>query len=69
MFGGFPQIFWLTYHKHLPKAEPVEQYELRSELYQLYHYVNHTLLFDGGYASSAENKMDILLRAFPKSKK
>ena len=69
MFGGFPSVFWTTYHKHQPKTAPVEQYELRNELYQLYHYVNHTLLFGGGYASSAESKMDILLRAFPKGRK
>ena len=45
MFGGIPESFFGTYHDNLPKAHPVEQYELRSELYQLYHYLNHTVLF------------------------
>ncbi|KAJ7225281.1 fructosamine kinase PKL/CAK/FruK [Mycena pura] len=45
IFGGFPESFFKTYHEHLPKTEPVEQYDLRSDLYQLFHYLNHTLLF------------------------
>jgi protein-ribulosamine 3-kinase len=45
IFGGFPPSFYKTYHEHFPKAEPVEQYELREDLYELFHYLNHTLLF------------------------
>ena len=45
MFGGFSQSFWTTYHQHMPKTEPVDEYELRLDLYQLYHYLNHTVLF------------------------
>ncbi|KAJ7492430.1 fructosamine kinase PKL/CAK/FruK [Mycena latifolia] len=63
IFGGVPKGFFEAYHEHLPKTEPVEQYELRGDLYQLFHYLNHTLLFGGHYASSAERKMDILLGA------
>ncbi|KAJ7786516.1 fructosamine kinase PKL/CAK/FruK [Mycena metata] len=63
IFGGIPQSFFETYHQHLPKTEPVEQYNLRGDLYQLFHYLNHTLLFGGHYASTAERKMDILLGA------
>jgi hypothetical protein len=29
----------------MPKTEPVEQYELRMDLYELFHYMNHTLIF------------------------
>jgi len=29
----------------MPKTEPVEQYELRGDLYELFHYLNHTVLF------------------------
>lgn len=29
----------------MPKSEPVEQYDLRADLYELYHYLNHTVLF------------------------
>ncbi|KAJ7631122.1 fructosamine kinase PKL/CAK/FruK [Roridomyces roridus] len=63
IFGGVPKGFFETYHEHLPKTEPVDQYHLRGELYQLFHYLNHTLLFGGHYASSAQRKMDTLLSA------
>lgn len=29
----------------MPKSEPLEQYDLRADLYELYHYLNHTVLF------------------------
>lgn len=35
MFGGFPAAFFTEYHRHVPKTEPVEEYDLRMELYQL----------------------------------
>ncbi|KAG2367745.1 Fructosamine/Ketosamine-3-kinase [Suillus spraguei] len=38
IFGGFPRSFFENYHEHLPKTEPVDQYELRADLYELYHY-------------------------------
>ncbi|KAK0199238.1 fructosamine kinase PKL/CAK/FruK, partial [Desarmillaria ectypa] len=62
IFGGIPRSFFAVYHQHFPKTEPIEQYELRGDLYELFHYLNHTVLFGGGYASSAEGKMDKLLR-------
>ena len=45
IFGGFPKLFFTTYHEYFPKAEPVGQYDLRMELYELFHYLNHTLIF------------------------
>ncbi|CDO75517.1 hypothetical protein BN946_scf184935.g53 [Trametes cinnabarina] len=45
MFGGLPESFYTAYHQHLPKSEPQEEYGLRQDLYQLYHYLNHTVLF------------------------
>ncbi|KAK7695167.1 hypothetical protein QCA50_002357 [Cerrena zonata] len=63
MFGGIPQSFFKTYHQYLPKSDPEDEYELRGELYELYHYLNHTVLFGGGYASSALAKMNALLKA------
>ncbi|KAI0361438.1 fructosamine kinase PKL/CAK/FruK [Trametes cingulata] len=62
MFGSIPESFYTTYHEHLPKSEPQEEYALRQDLYQLYHYLNHTVLFGGGYAGSARQKMDRLLK-------
>lgn len=48
VFGGFPRTFFTTYHENHPKSEPVDQYELRGDLYELFHYLNHTLLFGVG---------------------
>jgi len=62
IFGGIPRSFFDEYHKHMPKTEPVDQYELRGDLYELFHYLNHTVLFGGGYASSSLRKMEKLLR-------
>lgn len=45
MFGGFPNTFYETYHEHFPKSQPEEQYQLRTELYEVFHYLNHTVLF------------------------
>ncbi|TFK77323.1 fructosamine kinase, partial [Pluteus cervinus] len=61
MFGGFPDSFYSTYHSQLPKTEPVDEYNLRAELYELFHYLNHTVLFSGSYAHEAQAKMDLLL--------
>ena len=45
IFGGFPDSFFSTYHKFIPKTEPIDQYELRVDLYELFHYLNHALIF------------------------
>jgi len=66
IFGGFPESFFNTYHDYLPKTKPVDQYELRMDLYELFHYLNHTLIFGGHYAGSAERKMDRLISALPR---
>ncbi|KAI0347764.1 Ketosamine-3-kinase [Trametopsis cervina] len=65
IFGGIPKSFFHTYHEYLPKTEPEDQYELRGALYELYHYLNHTVMFGGSYAGSAEARMDTLLKAVP----
>ncbi|RDB28670.1 Ketosamine-3-kinase [Hypsizygus marmoreus] len=63
IFGGFPSSFFTTYHALHPKSDPVDQYTLRGDLYELFHYLNHTLLFGGSYADSARRKMVRLLEA------
>lgn len=45
MFGGIPSSFYTEYHKHLPESAPEEEYDLRSDLYILFHYLNHTVIF------------------------
>lgn len=48
IFGGFPTSFFATYHSYFRKTEPVDEYPLRAELYELFHYLNHTILFGVG---------------------
>lgn len=50
MFGGFPKRFWDAYTEAYPLPYG---WESRNKLYQLYHILNHFLLFGGGYGSSA----------------
>ncbi|GME27933.1 putative phosphoribosylaminoimidazole-succinocarboxamide synthase protein [Neofusicoccum parvum] len=68
MFGGFGGPFLKEYHRLCPKTEPVEEYEDRVALYELYHHLNHHALFGGGYKSGAVSIMRSLLRKYGGSK-
>ncbi|KAF8078865.1 fructosamine kinase PKL/CAK/FruK [Lyophyllum atratum] len=68
MFGGFPPVFYTTYHELQPKSDPVDQYSYRCDLYELFHYLNHTLLFGASYEQSAKQKMNSLLGWAKKSR-
>lgn len=61
MFGGFGGKFLEEYHELVPKTEPVEEYEDRVRLYELYHHLNHHALFGGGYKSGAVSIMKDLI--------
>jgi fructosamine-3-kinase len=50
LFGGFPRSFYASYSEAWP-LDP--GYELRRDLYNLYHVLNHANLFGGGYAAQA----------------
>ncbi|ORX54229.1 Ketosamine-3-kinase [Piromyces finnis] len=50
MFGGFGSYFYEEYFKHFPKKKG---FEMRMNLYELYHHLNHMHLFGSGYESSA----------------
>lgn len=41
MFGGFGRAFMKEYHQTCPKTEPMEEYQDRVALYELYHHLNH----------------------------
>ncbi|KAK8849398.1 hypothetical protein IAR55_004730 [Kwoniella newhampshirensis] len=59
MFGGFSAEFYDEYHKIHPKSQP--HYDERQKLYELYHHLNHTLMFGGGYKSGALSMMKSLV--------
>jgi protein-ribulosamine 3-kinase len=58
LFGGFGAAFYRAYEAAAPR-EPGAQ--LRGELYNLYHVLNHANLFGGGYARQARAMMERLL--------
>ena len=62
LFGGFEsRTFWDEYHAICPKAEPVEEFEDRVALYELYHRLNHYAIFGRGYRDGAVRVMEGLL--------
>ncbi|MFZ2162827.1 MAG: fructosamine kinase family protein [Sideroxyarcus sp.] len=58
LFGGYPANFYSAYREEWPLHEG---YEIRRDLYNLYHVLNHANLFGGGYVSQAEQLMKDLL--------
>ncbi|KAL8723467.1 MAG: hypothetical protein Q9181_007278 [Wetmoreana brouardii] len=57
MFGGFGKSFFCEYHNICPKTPPVEEYQDRVSLYELYHHMNHFCIFGGSYRSGAVSIM------------
>jgi fructosamine-3-kinase len=64
MFGGFDGLFLKEYHQLCPKTEPVEEYNDRVRLYELYHHLNHYAMFGGSYRSGAVSIMEDLIRKY-----
>ncbi|WP_128000209.1 fructosamine kinase family protein [Piscinibacter defluvii] len=62
LFGGPPAGFW---EKYRAAAGLAPGYAHRRGLYQLYHLLNHALLFGGGYLGSAQRLLDTLRHARP----
>jgi len=51
LFGGFPADFYQAYDHAWPPAPGRDE---RTELYQLYHVLNHLTLFGEGYRSRVD---------------
>jgi protein-ribulosamine 3-kinase len=58
LFGGFSGEFYAAYESAWPLDEGAP---LRTDLYNLYHVLNHYNLFGGGYLSQAQTMIDRLL--------
>jgi fructosamine-3-kinase len=58
LFGGFPSGFRAAYEAAWPLPPG---HEVRAELYNLYHVLNHAHLFGGGYVARAGRMIDELL--------
>ena len=50
LFGGLPFAFYAQYRRSMPLST---DYEIRKQLYNLYHILNHLNLFGRGYLSQA----------------
>jgi protein-ribulosamine 3-kinase len=58
LFGGFGRDFYAAYND---VWQLDSGYETRKKLYNLYHVLNHIVLFGGGYVGQAENIMQTLV--------
>lgn len=65
MFGGRSDAFFEEYYKHRPKSQP--HHDERIRLYELYHHLNHTLIFGGSYRSGAIRIMNELIEFVKKN--
>jgi fructosamine-3-kinase len=55
LFGGFEEAFYRGYQEAWPLADGWRD---RQEIYNLYHVLNHALLFGGGYGPQAQRIID-----------
>lgn len=60
LFGGYGKDFYAAYEAAWPRDPG---YEVRADLYNLYHVLNHLNLFGGGYLRQATGMIDRLLAA------
>jgi len=58
LFGGFGRDFYAAYND---VWQLDSGYETRKKLYNLYHVLNHCVLFGGGYVAQAEKIMQALI--------
>jgi fructosamine-3-kinase len=57
--AGFGTSFWAAYHEVIPRAPG---FDIRADLYTLYHKLNHLNLFGGGYAGDCERLLSRLVK-------
>lgn len=59
LFGGFSEAFYRSYNESYPLNE---EWERRSELYKLYHLLNHLNLFGDSYSSQVYDTLKRILK-------
>jgi len=55
LFGGFPEDFYGCYEEH---GNMDTQWRERADLYNLYHLLNHLLLFGESYLGQIESTLN-----------
>ena len=61
LFGMQSTKFYQAYEEEYPFTDP-EHFEIRTTIYNLYHVLNHYVLFGGGYLSSAHSMIGKILK-------
>ncbi|MDA8792906.1 fructosamine kinase family protein [Bacteriovoracaceae bacterium] len=59
LFGAFDSLFFDAYQSVYPF---LPRHEKRIKIYQLYHLLNHFLLFEGNYLNQAINKLEMIIK-------
>jgi fructosamine-3-kinase len=59
LFGRFPAAFYEAYEQEWPLDEG---HGKRREVYNLYHILNHFVLFGGSYLAQANSMIENILR-------
>ena len=60
LFGSNSNLFYKTYEDILPLPEG---HQIRKTIYNLYHVLNHYVLFGGGYINQAKSMIDKILKS------
>ena len=59
LFGGFPQEFYQHYSYLNPQRH---NWQIRSHYYDLYHMLNHLILFGGSYLQSVNHRLNKIFK-------
>ncbi len=59
-FGGFETPFYQAYQDAFPLSE---DYQARKHLYNLYHMLNHQVIFGGQYRTTVRNIIDLIINS------
>ena len=59
LFGSQPNAFYEAYNNIYP---PSDGWEIRETIYNLYHILNHFVLFGGGYLAKGKVMIDKIMK-------
>ena len=64
LFGSNSQSFYNRYNElSSSSSKSSDGYQIRKVIYNLYHILNHYVLFGGGYLNQANSMIDTILKA------
>ena len=63
LFGSNSQSFYNRYNELSSSSTSSDGYQIRKVIYNLYHILNHYVLFGGGYLNQANSMIDTILKA------